>query len=105
MHGDLLAFGSVIDPGQCSQRSLIGNYGISDQGSVYSGLMFANLITLPHISVSSTMSLPKSAGEPVSGLPPMSVSRAFMLGSARTALISLLSLSTIPAGVFFGAPI
>ena len=30
----------------------------------HSGLMPANLTTLPHFSVSSAMSLPKSAGEP-----------------------------------------
>ena len=35
---------------------------------------------------------------------PTSSSRAFILGSARAVLISLLSLSTISAGVFFGAP-
>src|SRR6516164_6314260 len=35
---------------------------------------------------------------------PNSASRAFILGSARAALISLLSLSTISTGVFFGAP-
>jgi hypothetical protein len=34
-------------------------YGIS--GASYSGLMPANLTTLPHFSASSTMSLPKSA--------------------------------------------
>jgi hypothetical protein len=33
-------------------------------GLAYSGLMLAALITLPHFSVSSTMSLRKSAGEP-----------------------------------------
>src|SRR5215470_5324982 len=38
----------------------------------HSGLMPANLTTLPHFSVSSAMSLPKSAGEPESGSPPMS---------------------------------
>ena len=70
----------------------------------HSGLMSANLTTLPHFSVSSAMSLPKSAGEPASTVPPRSASRAFILGSARPALISLLSLSTISAGVFFGAP-
>ena len=66
--------------------------------------MPANLITLPHFSVSSAMSLPKSAGEPASTVPPRSASRAFILGSARPALISLLSLSMISAGVSFGAP-
>src|SRR5262249_52635920 len=62
-----------------------------------------NFTTLPHFSVSSTMSLPKSAGEPVSAMPPRSVSRAFILGSATPASISLLSLSMISTGVFLGA--
>ena len=66
--------------------------------------MLAARITLPHFSVSSAMSLPKSAGEPASTVPPRSASRALILGSARPALISLLSLSTISAGVFLGAP-
>ena len=35
-------------------------------GAGYSTLIFANLITLAHFSVSSAMSLPKSAGEPES---------------------------------------
>src|SRR5262245_26980527 len=68
------------------------------------GLMLAARITLPRFSVSSAMSLPKSAGEPVITVPPRSASRAFIVGSARAALISLLSLSTISAGVAFGAP-
>src|SRR5262249_35244601 len=70
----------------------------------HSGLMFAARITLAHFSVSSAMSLPKSAGEPGSAVAPNSESRASILGSARPALISLLSLSTISAGVDFGAP-
>ena len=37
-------------------------------------------------------------------MPPRSASRALILGSARAALISLLSLSMISAGVFLGAP-
>src|SRR5262245_44342144 len=68
------------------------------------GWMPANLITLAHFSVSSAMSLPKPAGETTSGVPPKSASRACSLGSARLALISLLSRSTISAGVAFGAP-
>ena len=72
--------------------------------AIHSGLMFAARITLPHFSVSSAMSLPKSAGEPRSTVPPRSASRAFNLGSARAALISLLSFSTISVGVFLGAP-
>src|SRR6516162_606690 len=70
----------------------------------YSALMPANLTTLRHLSVSSAMNFPKSAGEPASAVPPRSASRAFILGSARAALISLLSLSTISGGVPFGAP-
>ena len=72
--------------------------------SGYSGLMPANFTTLPHFSVSSAMSLPKSAGEPGSTVPPKSANRALTLGSARVSLIALLSLSTISAGVFLGAP-
>src|SRR5215210_4978245 len=50
------------------------------------------------------MSFLKSAGEPASTVPPMSATRALILGSARPSLISWLSLSMISAGVFLGAP-
>src|SRR5262245_49785695 len=70
----------------------------------YSALMLAARITWPHLSVSLVMSLPNSAGEPASNMPTTSASRALILGSTRPALISLLSLSTIAAGVFLGAP-
>src|SRR6516162_4667669 len=70
----------------------------------YSALMLADLITLPHFSVSSAMSLPKSAGDIGIGTPPRSASRALIVGSARPALIASLSLSTISAGVFLGTP-
>src|SRR6516164_1774940 len=69
-----------------------------------SALMPANLTALVHFSVSSAMSFPKPVGEPGSAVPPRSASRAFILGSTRAALISLLSLSMISAGVFLGAP-
>src|SRR5262249_8241542 len=68
-----------------------------------SALTPANFTTLPHFSVSSTMSLPKSLGEPVSAMPPRSANRAFILESATPASISLLSLSIISTGVFPGA--
>src|SRR5262249_17513239 len=70
----------------------------------YSALMLAARITLPHFSASSLMSLPKSEGEPAITVPPRSASRALSWGSARAALISLLSLLTISAGVPVGAP-
>src|SRR5262249_10831445 len=82
-----------------------GRYGISDRDdSDQSALMFAARITLPHFSVSSAISLPKSLGEPGRTLPPRSASRALILGSARPALISLFSFSTISAGVALGVP-
>src|SRR5882724_8741540 len=70
----------------------------------HSGLMPANLTTLLHFSVSSAMNLPKSAGDPGITVPPSSASRALILGSARIALIVVLSLSTMSAGVCLGAP-
>src|SRR6516225_12099974 len=70
----------------------------------HSALMLAARITLPHFSVSSVMSVLKSAGEPPRIMPPRSASCVFILGSTRPALTSLLSLSIIPAGVPAGAP-
>src|SRR5262249_2127379 len=63
-----------------------------------------NFATLLHLSVSSAISLLKSAGEPGRTVPPSSASRALILGSARLALTSLLSISMMSAGVFLGAP-
>src|SRR6516165_3936343 len=39
-----------------------------------------NLTTLPHFSVSSAMSSPKSVGKPGSTVPPKSANRAFIFG-------------------------
>src|SRR5262245_16097816 len=55
----------------------------------HSALMFALRITLPHFSVSSPMNLPKPTGAIGIGTPPKSAIRAFSLGSASPALISL----------------
>ena len=44
------------------------------------------------------------AGEPRSAEPPVSVIKALILGSARAALISALSFSTISTGVALGTP-
>src|SRR5262245_52140358 len=70
----------------------------------YSGLMFAARITLPHFSVSAAINFPNPVGEGIRGGPPRPASRALILGSTRPALISTLSLPTISAGVFLGAP-
>src|SRR5215813_9423009 len=61
-----------------------------------------NFMTFPHFSVSSAMRFPYSAGERASTVPLRSAKRAFILGSVRAALISLLSLSTISVGVSLG---
>ena len=74
-----------------------GIYGMSPV-RIYSGLMLAARMTLPHFSVSSAMSLLNSAGVPASTVPPTSARRALILGSESAALISRLSLSTISTG-------
>src|SRR5262249_26054960 len=65
----------------------------------HSALILAARTTFAHFSVSSAISLPKSAGEPGSPVAPKSASRDLIFGSSSAALISLLSLSMIPAGV------
>ena len=101
---DILSHTAVA--ARCQQRSLppFAERDLWNAGPDHSGLRPANFTTLAHFSVSSAMSLPKSAGDPASAVPPRSAIRAFIFGSARAALISLLSLSTISAGVPFGAP-
>ena len=64
-------------------------------GNRYPTLMLAARISWPHFSVSSTMNLPKSAGEPTSVVPPKSASRPLILGSASAAFVSSLSLLMI----------
>jgi hypothetical protein len=80
-----------------------GQCGFEDAG--HSGFAPEYFTTLAHFSVSSAMSFPKSEAEPPSIVPPRSASRAFIFGSARMVLISILSLSMISAGVFLGTPI
>src|SRR5215472_6120267 len=70
----------------------------------HSGLMLAVRITLLHFSVSLTMKVSKSAEEPANMALPRSERRACTWGSARIALISLLSLSTIAPGVLLRRP-
>src|SRR5262245_65834157 len=49
----------------------------------HTGLMLPARITWPHFSVSSAMSLPKSAGEPANTVPSRSASRSLIFWSAR----------------------
>src|ERR1700719_3386062 len=88
-------------------RSDGGQYSKTDRARYprdQSALAPENFTTFAHFCVSSEMKVPNSADEPVSIMPPSSVSLVFSLGSARPALISLLSLSMTSVGVFFGAP-
>ena len=70
----------------------------------YSAVIFANLITLAHFSVSSAIRFPNSAGVIDSGSTPKLIKRAFVAGFNTMALISLLSFSMIAEGVPLGAP-
>src|SRR5262249_51439435 len=69
-----------------------------------SALAPENLPTLAHFLVSAAMTSPKLPGEPTKAIAPRWASRALIVGSARPALISLLSLSIPSTGVFLGAP-
>src|SRR5262249_18297946 len=60
-------------------------------------------MTLPHFSFSAARNFPNSAGEVAKTFSPQSVMVCLILGSARPALIALLSVSMIGAGVFLGA--
>ena len=67
--------------------------------------MPADLITLAHFAMSSAIILPNSAGViGGSGVAPRSTSRFLIVASETAALICLLSVAMISAGVPFGAP-
>src|SRR6202051_1268399 len=78
------------------------NVGAADDRS-QSGLMPANLITLAHFPVSAVMNSWHATGVMGIGTIPRSANRALSLGSARTALTSLLSIAVISAGGAFCA--
>src|SRR5262249_41738145 len=84
--------------------SATGHYGISTADRPHSALMPANLITLAHFSVSSTMNIPSSAGEPRNIVQPRLASRACILASVRTASASLLRRPMISEGVVLRKP-
>src|SRR5262245_21694844 len=88
-------------PAQCSLSELMEH--LIKIVWVHSGLMLAARMTLAHFSVSSATSLPNSAGDPASGGPPRSKSRALILGWAKAVLISRLSLSMASCAVALGA--
>src|SRR5215510_8587150 len=87
--------------GVYTRGSRNGIYGTSGD---HSGLMPANLITFAHFSVSLAMRFLKAAGDSTRGVAPNPAMRAFILGSTRATLISLLSVSRMSTGVFLGAP-
>jgi hypothetical protein len=69
----------------------------------HSALAPENLTTLAHFSVSSAINFPNSVGVIGMGSAPRPLIRALSCGSARPAVILLLSLSMIAAGVPLGA--
>src|SRR6516165_9279789 len=101
----MIYLSGVGDRGSCDRRSPNGTlWNIGPRLPDQSALTPANFTTLAHFSVSLAMNFPNSAGEPDNAVPPRSARRALNWGSARAALISLLSLSMISAGVSLGAP-
>src|SRR6266571_2791022 len=60
--------------------------------------------TFAHFAVSAAMTLPKSAGVPLIGLPPSSARRASIAGSASARFTSALTFPMISAGVPLGMP-
>src|SRR5439155_21541801 len=64
-----IAFGGVVSLSPLLDHLLfaVGHYGV---GPAYSVFILANFTTFAHFSVSSAMSLPNSAGEPTSAVPP-----------------------------------
>src|SRR6516225_10579306 len=70
----------------------------------HSALRPANLITLPHFSISAAIWSPNSAGVKIFGVVATSASRALMVGFTSPALISRLSRSMISGGVPLGTP-
>ena len=80
-----------------TQSGLSGFVRYANIERLYSILTLANRITLPHFSVSSAMSFPKSPGGPASVVAPRSARRACNFGSARPAFITPLSFWWCPA--------
>ena len=86
--------------------SLIYEFSHSlDPELTHSALMLAARMTLPHFSVSSAISFPKSPREPERTLIPRSANRALTTGLARPALIAWLSVLMTSAGVFLGGKV
>src|SRR5262245_45950485 len=96
-----LAEGVVPAAAHCGDDA---GHVVSSRYPSHSGLMPANLTTLPHFSVSSSMNFPNSAGELARTPPPRSARRILIVGSERPALISSLSFSTMSLGFARGAP-
>src|SRR5712691_2253516 len=70
----------------------------------HSTLAPEKMTTFAHFAVSAAMTLPKSCGVPLIGLPPSSARRASILGSSSARFVSALTFSMISAGVPLGIP-
>src|SRR6516164_10217244 len=91
----------IQPPRRFAERDVMEYWtGIAD----HSALMPANLITLPHFSISAATWSPNSAGVKIFGVVATSASRALMVGFTSPALISQLRRSMISGGVPLGTP-
>jgi len=97
-----LAHSRARDEGVVSALIVIKYRHVADDAD--SILILPARITLAHLSVSSTIYLSNSPGVIGLGMLPRSAKRTLIFGSAKAALISLLSFSTMTAGIAFGAP-
>src|SRR5215831_3266392 len=92
-------------PRDCAERKRYGICAATARITYHYGLIPANFTTLAHFSVSSPISAPNWVGVIGIGSAPRPLIRASSCGSASPAVILLLSLSMIAAGVPLGAPI
>src|SRR6516164_674613 len=83
-HGPNGAVADSLDEAKAAFRAAweaAASLSVSDEA--HSALMLAARMTLPHFSVSSAISFPKSPGEPERTVIPRSVNRALTTGLAR----------------------
>src|SRR5262245_58291599 len=100
----LLSLDHLVGAARAPAIRRTNRYGILDRVTASVCLDVGARFTLPHFSVSSTMNIPSSAGEPRNTVQPRSASRACILASVRTASTSLLRRPMISAGVFLRKP-
>src|SRR5215468_1465745 len=89
--------------GQMQTLPAVEKFHVRHRPTRYSTLIPASRMTFSHFVFSLAIKLPNSAGEPAKTFSPQSAIVCLILGSARPALIDLLSASIRAEGVSFGA--